>query len=80
MFKVCLMDCQTEPDWERVAKAHHCGWPGGSVCPWYRLSGEYFKDSKRYQWAFGIATLEMEDIKELSTFSGHSEDPSVWDY
>ncbi|KAK4806163.1 hypothetical protein QYF61_001086 [Mycteria americana] len=37
----------------------------------------YFKDPKGYQWAFGIAALEMEEIKQLSTLTGLSEDPSV---
>ncbi|KAK4823308.1 hypothetical protein QYF61_000521 [Mycteria americana] len=36
-----------------------------------------FKDPKRYQWAFRIAALEMEEIKQLSTLPGLSEDPSV---
>jgi len=29
----------------------------------------YFKDPKGYQRAFGIAALEMEEIKQLSIFS-----------
>ncbi|GAB0203798.1 hypothetical protein GRJ2_002845400 [Grus japonensis] len=37
----------------------------------------YFKDPKGYQWAFGIAALEMEEIEPLSTLPGLSEDPSV---
>ncbi|KAK4827442.1 hypothetical protein QYF61_017999 [Mycteria americana] len=37
----------------------------------------YFKDPKGYQWAFGVAALEMEEIKQLSTLPGLSEDPSV---
>ncbi|KAK4810487.1 hypothetical protein QYF61_004267 [Mycteria americana] len=37
----------------------------------------YFKDPKGYRWAFGIAALEMEEIKQLSTLPGLSEDPSV---
>lgn len=37
----------------------------------------YFKDSEVYQWAFGVAAVEMEDIKQLSTLPGFSEDPSV---
>ncbi|KAK4810701.1 hypothetical protein QYF61_007675 [Mycteria americana] len=37
----------------------------------------YFKDPKGYQWAFGIAALETEEIKQLSTLPGLSEDPSV---
>ncbi|GAB0207605.1 hypothetical protein GRJ2_003226200 [Grus japonensis] len=37
----------------------------------------YFKDPKGYQWAFGIAALEAEEIEPLSTLPGLSEDPSV---
>jgi len=36
----------------------------------------YFKDPKVYQWAFGIAALETEEIKQLSILPGLSEDPS----
>ncbi|GAB0188927.1 hypothetical protein GRJ2_001358000 [Grus japonensis] len=37
----------------------------------------YFKDPKGYQSTFGIAALEMEEIEQLSTLPGLSEDPSV---
>ncbi|GAB0209595.1 hypothetical protein GRJ2_003425200 [Grus japonensis] len=37
----------------------------------------YFKDPKGYRWAFGIATLEAEEIEPLSSLPGLSEDPSV---
>ena len=37
----------------------------------------YFKDPKGYRWAFGIAALSMEKIKQLSSLPGLSEDPSV---
>lgn len=37
----------------------------------------YFKDPKVYWWAFGIAALEMEDIKQLSILPGLSDDPSA---
>ncbi|GAB0208494.1 hypothetical protein GRJ2_003315100 [Grus japonensis] len=37
----------------------------------------YFKDPKGYWWAFGIATLEAEEIEPLSSLPGLSEDPSV---
>ncbi|KAK4806782.1 hypothetical protein QYF61_005578 [Mycteria americana] len=37
----------------------------------------YFKDPKGYWWAFGIAALETEEIKQLSTLPGVSEDPSI---
>ncbi|KAK4821074.1 hypothetical protein QYF61_012416 [Mycteria americana] len=36
-----------------------------------------FKDPKGYRWAFGIAALETEEIKQLSTLPGLSEDLSV---
>ncbi|PKU33504.1 hypothetical protein llap_16188 [Limosa lapponica baueri] len=36
-----------------------------------------FKDSKGYRWAFGIAALETEEVKQLSALPGLSEDPSV---
>ncbi|GAB0184005.1 hypothetical protein GRJ2_000865800 [Grus japonensis] len=41
------------------------------------LQRRYFKDPKGYRWAFGIAALELEEIKQLSTLPGLSEDPSV---
>lgn len=41
------------------------------------LSREYFKDLKEYRWAFGIATLDTEEIKQLFTLPGLSEDLSV---
>ena len=37
----------------------------------------YFKDPKGYRWAFGIAALETEGIKQLSVLPGISEHPSV---
>ncbi|GAB0207640.1 hypothetical protein GRJ2_003229700 [Grus japonensis] len=37
----------------------------------------YFKDPKGYQWAFGIAASEAEEIELFSTLPGLSEDPSV---
>ncbi|KAK4806759.1 hypothetical protein QYF61_005555 [Mycteria americana] len=38
----------------------------------------YFKVPKGYQWAFGVAAVETENmIKQLSTLSGLLEDPSV---
>jgi len=41
------------------------------------LSGEYFKDPQGYRCAFGIAALEAEEIKQLSTLPCLSEDPSI---
>ncbi|GAB0202585.1 hypothetical protein GRJ2_002724100 [Grus japonensis] len=37
----------------------------------------YLKDPKGYRWAFGVATVNAEKIKQLSTLSGLSEDPFV---
>ncbi|KAM6366001.1 uncharacterized protein FN964_002408 [Alca torda] len=41
------------------------------------LKRGYFKDPKGYRWAFGIAAVETEDITQLSTLPGLSDDPSV---
>ncbi|KAK4823102.1 LOW QUALITY PROTEIN: hypothetical protein QYF61_025840 [Mycteria americana] len=41
------------------------------------LKRGYFKDPKGYRWAFGIAALETEEIKQLPTLPALSEDPSV---
>ncbi|GAB0180221.1 hypothetical protein GRJ2_000487800 [Grus japonensis] len=41
------------------------------------LQRGYFKDPKGYRWAFGIAALEMEEIKQLSTLPSLLEDASV---
>ena len=41
------------------------------------LNRGYFKDPKGYRWVFGIAAVEVEDIKQLSTLPVVSEDPSV---
>jgi len=37
----------------------------------------YFKDPRGYRWAFGIAAVKTEEIKQLSILPGLSEDPSV---
>ena len=37
----------------------------------------YFKDPKGHRWAFGIAAVDTEGVKQLSALSGLSEDPSV---
>lgn len=41
------------------------------------LKRGYFKDPKGYRWAFGIAALSTEKIRQLSTRPGLSEDSSV---
>ncbi|GAB0203336.1 hypothetical protein GRJ2_002799200 [Grus japonensis] len=41
------------------------------------LQRAYFKDPKRYRWAFGISALETEETEQLSTLPGLLEDPSV---
>ena len=37
----------------------------------------YFKDPKGYRWAFGIAAVDTDNIKQLSVLPGLSEDPSA---
>ena len=37
----------------------------------------YFKDPKGYRWAFGIAAVDTEVVKQLSVLPGLSEDPSA---
>ena len=41
------------------------------------LKRGYFKKPKGYRWAFGIAALSTEKIRQLSTLPALSEDPSV---
>ncbi|KAJ7425480.1 hypothetical protein WISP_23246 [Willisornis vidua] len=41
------------------------------------LRNGYFKDPKGMRWAFGIATVETEEIRQLSTLPGLSEDSSA---
>ncbi|RMC01643.1 hypothetical protein DUI87_21656 [Hirundo rustica rustica] len=38
------------------------------------LRNGYFKDPKGYRWAFGIAAVETEDIRQLSTLPSLSDD------
>ncbi|TRZ08989.1 hypothetical protein HGM15179_018114 [Zosterops borbonicus] len=45
-------------------------------CIDYLRSG-YFKDSKGHCWAFGIAAVETEEIRQLNTLPGLSDDPSA---
>ena len=37
----------------------------------------YFKDPKGYRWAFGIAAVDTEGVKQLSALPGLTEDPSA---
>ncbi|RMC20975.1 hypothetical protein DUI87_01830 [Hirundo rustica rustica] len=39
--------------------------------------GGYFKDPKGFRWAFGIAAVETEGVKQLNTLPGLSENPSA---
>ena len=41
------------------------------------LRNGYFKDPKGHHWALGIAAVETEDIRQLSTLPGLSDDPSA---
>ncbi|RMC17971.1 hypothetical protein DUI87_04845 [Hirundo rustica rustica] len=38
------------------------------------LRNGYFKDPKGYRWVFGIAAVETEDIRQLNTLPGLSDD------
>jgi len=40
-------------------------------------SGEGTSRTQRYRWASGVATVNTEKIKQLSTLPGLSEDPFV---
>ncbi|KAK4812702.1 hypothetical protein QYF61_015021, partial [Mycteria americana] len=41
------------------------------------LRGGYFKDPKGYWWAFGVAAMDTENIKQLSTLPGLLKDASI---
>ena len=41
------------------------------------LRRAYFKGTKEYQWAFGVADLENDEVKQLLTLPGLAEDPSI---
>ncbi|RMC16066.1 hypothetical protein DUI87_08275 [Hirundo rustica rustica] len=41
------------------------------------LRNEYFKDPKGFRWAFGIAAVKTEGVKQLNTLPGLSENPSA---
>ncbi|KAJ7404379.1 hypothetical protein BTVI_72488 [Pitangus sulphuratus] len=41
------------------------------------LRNAYFKDPKGHRWAFGIAAVETERIKQLNTLPNLSENPST---
>ncbi|TRZ10533.1 hypothetical protein HGM15179_016574 [Zosterops borbonicus] len=41
------------------------------------LRNGYYKDPKGLRWAFGIAAVEAENIKQLNTLPGLSENPSA---
>ncbi|RMC03364.1 hypothetical protein DUI87_20561 [Hirundo rustica rustica] len=41
------------------------------------LRNSYYKDPRGLRWAFGIAAVEAEGIKKLSTLPGLLEDPSA---
>ncbi|KAF4798599.1 hypothetical protein TURU_062653 [Turdus rufiventris] len=41
------------------------------------LRSGYYKDPKEYRWAFGIAAVAVESIKQLNTLPGLSENPSA---
>ncbi|KAK4807067.1 hypothetical protein QYF61_018408 [Mycteria americana] len=75
---------QVEERDNRVYRTVWIRWPGTSDPQEYKALADtdylrrgYFKDPKGYRWAFGIAALETEEIKQLSALPGLSEDPSV---
>ena len=41
------------------------------------LRMRYFKDPKGYRWAFGIAAVNTNCVKQLSALPGLSDDPSA---
>ncbi|RMC21412.1 hypothetical protein DUI87_02277 [Hirundo rustica rustica] len=41
------------------------------------LRNGYFKDPKGFRWAFGVAAVETEGVKQLNTLPGLSENPSA---
>ncbi|KAF4796452.1 hypothetical protein TURU_083926 [Turdus rufiventris] len=43
------------------------------------LRNSYYKDPKGLRWAFGISAVEAEDIKQLNSLPGLSENPSTSD-
>lgn len=45
--------------------------------PGHRLPEVYFKDLKGYKWAFSVAIMNMESIKQLTSLSGLSESSAV---
>lgn len=61
-----------------MAKPAVCDWPRVSIyLPCRHLRRGYLKDLKEYWWAFNIAALEKEEIRQLSTLPGLSEVPSA---
>ncbi|RMC20136.1 hypothetical protein DUI87_00982 [Hirundo rustica rustica] len=46
----------------------------GAQCTLMPSRNGYFKDPKGYRWAFGIAAVETEDIRQLNTLPGLSDD------
>jgi len=61
-----------------VAEAPHCNWlEAPCILVIDHLRRGYVQDTKGYWWAFSIAALETEEIKQLSILPGLSEDPSV---
>lgn len=45
--------------------------------PGHRLPEVYFKDPKGYKWAFSVAIMNIESIKQLTSLSGLSESSAV---
>lgn len=52
-------------------------WEGTCIVGTGSLRRSFFPGLKGYWWDFGVATMDAEKIKQLSTFPGLLEDPSV---
>lgn len=62
----------------RRGKSTYCDQLRGPMYPWHRLPQErVLQGPKLYQWDFGVATMNIEKIKELSTLPDLLEDSSV---
>ncbi|RMC20894.1 hypothetical protein DUI87_01747 [Hirundo rustica rustica] len=76
--RIPAADCiggRSEFNREWVAKTPHRDWPRGPMHPRHRLSQKWIlQRPKGYRWAFGIAAVETEDIRQLNTLPGLSDD------
>ncbi|RMB91827.1 hypothetical protein DUI87_31755 [Hirundo rustica rustica] len=79
--RVPAADCiggQSEFYREWVAKTPHRDWPRGPMHPRHRLSQKWIlQRPKRISLGFWIAAVETEDIRQLNTLPGLSDDSSA---